>query len=57
MTKGLLFWILFVLAILFGGFTGCHAYHGSVDFSWGFPTLEMILLGLLGWQVFGSAVK
>jgi hypothetical protein len=59
MTKGLLFWVLWILAVLFGCFGGYHAFHAGGDWYMGFgmPLLELILFGLLGWQVFGGAVK
>lgn len=59
MTKGLLFWILFVLAILFGGFGVYHTYHGGFEAygGWGLSVLELVLFYLLGSKVFGPALK
>lgn len=49
---GLLFWILFVLAIVFGfGFIALP--HGV---AWGGNLLIFILIGLLGWKVFGPVL-
>lgn len=55
MTKGLLFWLVWICCLLFGGFW---VYGHSTLWIMG-PNLGigMILTGLLGWQVFGAAVK
>lgn len=58
MTRGLLFWVIFVLWILFG-FAGStriyNDYHTVFYFgSWLIPA---ILIGLLGWGIYGAPVK
>jgi hypothetical protein len=57
MSKGLLFWILFVLGVLFGCFGSYQSVHGGFAYGWGMPLIEVVLIGLLGWQVFGGAIK
>lgn len=52
MSKGLLFWILFILAAIawFGGpFWGLP--------SWGNGVLFFVLIGLLGWHNFGPPIQ
>jgi hypothetical protein len=58
MTKGLLFWILMILWLIFGLFTTWPAGGGAlvVFAPVGGMLLLWILLALLGWQVFGAAV-
>jgi len=57
MTRGMLFWVIFIIGTLFGLY---------VDYTPGQPypfkrgmwvVVIFILLGLLGWSVFGPAVK
>ena len=58
MSKGLLFWVIWVICILvwagvnFGGMGGQMAVHMS-----GGGIIEFILFGLLGWAVFGPVVR
>ena len=54
MTKGALFWVLMILTLLFGVWTG---YAGGWHWGLGMNLLTWVLLGLLGWQVFGAAIK
>ena len=57
MTRGLLFWVIWVICVLiwagvnFGGFGGPMAPRMA-----GGGVIEFILFGLLGWQVFGPVV-
>jgi hypothetical protein len=55
MPRGTLFWVLEILAVLFGGFGF------SVDRTawrpWGGYLLILILIALLGWTVYGAAVR
>jgi hypothetical protein len=56
MTKGTLFWVLMILWFLFG----LWAFWPSGGANYrpiGFNALLFVLLGLLGWQTFGAAVK
>jgi hypothetical protein len=58
MSKGLLFWLLMLLCLLglLFGWPGAGA--GLAAFApFGSNLLLWVLLGLLGWQVFGAAVK
>jgi hypothetical protein len=57
MTKGLLFWVLMIAWLIFGLWTYWPATHGGNYGPVGFNTLLFVLLGLLGWQTFGAAVK
>ncbi len=52
MSKGLLFWIIWILCLL--------SYGGVFMFGW--PTIysggiALVLLGLLGWHCFGAPVQ
>jgi hypothetical protein len=57
MSRGLLFWVIWVLCFLvwlgvsFGGFGGQYGAHLA-----GGGAIDLILTGLLGWQVFGPVV-
>lgn len=55
MPLGLLFWILVLLYVILGAFSRWgppQPYWG-----WGGWVLEIILIIILGWQVFGAAIK
>jgi hypothetical protein len=58
MSRGLLFWVIWVICVLvwagvnFGGMGGSF---GAARFAGG-GVIEFILFGLLGWQVFGPVV-
>lgn len=52
MSKGLLFWIIFILALLFG----LWAHWGSW-YVMGGSLIEYVLIGLLGWHCFGAPVQ
>ena len=55
MQKGLLFWLIFIVCLLFGGFW---CFHGDAYRGYGVPMgIDFILIGLLGWGVYGPAVK
>jgi len=56
MTRGLLFWILMILWVIFSIWWFWPAAGGSYVVL-GFPVLIFILLALLGWQVFGAPIK
>jgi len=52
-TIGLLFWIVFIICLLLGGF-GVYRLPAEQRM-WGGSSLAVfILIGLLGWAVFGS---
>lgn len=57
MTRGLLFWVIMIILLILaiGSYWG-HSFGGSY---WvvGMSAVQYILIGLLGWQVFGPAVK
>jgi hypothetical protein len=55
MTRGLIFWVLMLVWLVFGvlahfGLVGGYGVAGST-------LLLFILFGLLGWQVFGPPIK
>ena len=57
MSKELLFWILYLFGLIFGlwyNYTPNQPYPYRAG-AWVF--LVFILIGLLGWQVFGAAIK
>lgn len=54
MPVGIWFWIIFVLTLLF--WVGLF-YIGWPYLAISFPAILMILIGLLGWKVFGSPVQ
>jgi len=57
MTRGLIFWVimlLWFLAIL-GAFFGPPQYQAYIAV--GSTVLHFVLFALLGWQVFGPAIK
>jgi hypothetical protein len=57
MSKGVWFWVIWVLAVL--------AYFGVFAFGWGGPiygpvgqgVILFVLVGLVGWQVFGPPIQ
>lgn len=57
MTRGILFWILMLLWLIFGFYLNWNVIQGGAYGIAGFNILLFILLGVLGWQVFGSPVK
>jgi hypothetical protein len=52
----MLFWFLFILATIFG-IWGNYDPAPNPFRAWGGWFIQFILIGLIGWQVFGSAVK
>jgi hypothetical protein len=60
MTRGLLFWVLMILWLVFGIFYFWPSAGGSgfvVFAPMGNHLLEFVLFAIVGWQVFGPAVK
>lgn len=55
MTRSMLFWMIYIFAILFGSYW--HFNHGVEFFSAGMSLVEFILIGLLGWQSYGPALR
>ncbi len=54
MSKELLFWMIYLICLLFGGWLG----YSSGDRRWiGGGVIIFILVGLLGWAVFGAPIK
>lgn len=57
MTLSILFWVLYVVAIVFGGYLQFNPpATTNPRFAIGFNVLYFVLLGILGWAVFGAAV-
>lgn len=57
MTKGMLFWILMLLWLIFGLWVHWDAIEGGHYRVVGGNLMLFVLLGLLGWKVFGSPVQ
>lgn len=53
MPLSILFWVLMIVWAVFG-YLGRPA---SSPFWWGGTVLNFVLFALLGWQVFGAAIK
>lgn len=51
MTLSVLFWVLYIVSILF------HAYIFHTDQRWYVQLPFWVLVGLLGWGVFGAPIK
>ena len=56
MSRGLLFWILMILWLVFS-LWWWWPIGGASYLVLGFPLLIFVLLALLGWQVFGPPIK
>lgn len=55
MSLGLVFWILMLVAAVFGAWSN-YPLPGGVR-SAGWPTLIFVLLVILGWAVFGPPIR
>ena len=55
MSAGIWFWIIYVLCAVFGGYFGFTA--GGDRRYLGGGLIVFILIGLLGWGIFGSPLK
>lgn len=54
MSAGIWFWIIYVISILFCGYW---LWPFGTD-RWGWPSLVIfVLIGLLGWGVFGAPIR
>lgn len=53
MGAGIWFWIIFVICALFGGWS----LRGQPPHFWGGGLVLFILIGLLGWGVFGPPIR
>jgi hypothetical protein len=57
MTLSILFWVLYLLCVVFGMWSG-YAPGQPYSFKWGFGGLLIwVLVGILGWAVFGGLHK
>ncbi len=55
MPAGIWFWIIYIIVGILGGFFGCYS---GCDRRWfGGGIVVYILLGLLGWGVFGPPIR
>lgn len=54
MSMAILFWIVFIVALIFGGL----GYNREAPNRWGlgYNLVIWLLLGLLGWAVFGKPI-
>jgi hypothetical protein len=57
MTLSVLFWVLYIVALVFGVWSGYTPGQPYPFQRWGGSLLIFILLGILGWRVFGAAVQ
>jgi len=57
MPIGILFWVLYVICLVFGIWSGYVPGQPYTYRSWGGSLVVFILLGILGWAVFGPVVK
>jgi hypothetical protein len=57
MSKGLLFWILMILSLVFSLWVGWPSVSSGHYIGMGGNLLTFVLFGLLGWQVFGAPIK
>ena len=55
MEKSTLFWVIFVVALVFFGWGQYAPADNRFRSSWGL--VVFVLIGLLGWAVFGQVVK
>jgi hypothetical protein len=55
MTRGAIFWFIMIFLVVFG----CYGFyaHGFHPATGGMTLVTWVLFALLGWQVFGPAVK
>jgi len=60
MPLSILFWVLFIFTLLFSGWNGwapVQPGQGPAGFRmWGNSLLYLVLIGIIGWKVFGAAV-
>jgi len=56
MTRALLFWVIMIILLVLG-FAEYYGHTGGPYWGMGMSIVEFVLLALLGWQVFGPAVK
>jgi hypothetical protein len=57
MTRGLLFWVIWVVCVLVWLGVNFGAVGGGLGRYAGGGVIEFILFGLLGWQVFGPVIR
>lgn len=54
MSRGLIFWVLMLIWLVFYLLTNLGPYHGYAGYS---VVLEYVLFLLLGWQVYGRPIQ
>ncbi len=52
MSLALLFWVLYIIAIVFS----CYTNRASMPAWAGGSFVQFVLIGILGWAVFGAAI-
>jgi hypothetical protein len=57
MSLAILFWVLYIVAIIFGAYLGYTPGQPYTFKTWGGSLLVFVLFGILGWAVFGAPVK
>jgi hypothetical protein len=53
MPMGILYWMIFVIWVLFGGYSN----RGRPFFDWGGDLILFILLFIIGWKLFGFVIQ
>jgi hypothetical protein len=53
MSKGLAFWLIFLIAILFGGW---YSYGMGLGY-FGGSLIVFVLIGIIGWAQFGPPIR
>ncbi len=57
MTLAVLFWVLMIVSLVFGLWSGYTPGQPYPFRTWGGSVLLYVLLAILGWAVFGAPVK
>ncbi len=57
MTLAVLFWVLMIVSVVFGLWSGYTPGQPYPFRTWGGSVLLYVLLAILGWAIFGAPVK
>lgn len=57
MSKGLLFWVIWIICVLIWAGVNFSGLGGPYAHMAGGGVIEFVLFGLLGWQVFGPVIQ
>jgi hypothetical protein len=56
MSRAFIFWLIMLVLLIFGGIVYWPMASGGHFWYLGYPLVNWILMALLGWKVFGSAI-